>query len=77
MDQTTSQADYHMAGMGFGAFFWVLIWIAIIALISIVLMRWLQKEDTSESAKDIAKSRYAKGEISKKEFDQIMKDLRT
>jgi putative membrane protein len=67
--------------MGFGGWI-ILMWLVIIGLIVwgiIALTRRVgsksgpgEKEDPLE----IAKKRYAKGEISKKEFEQIKKDLK-
>jgi putative membrane protein len=62
---------------GFGWFWMVLFWGLVIGLIVWLVVR-LSKRDGSESksnALDIAKERYAKGEISKEEFEQIKKDL--
>jgi putative membrane protein len=67
---------------GFGAwwmmFFWILVIIGIVFLI-----KWLVEQgrtdrktsQTEESALDIIRKRYAKGEIDKEEFEQKKKDL--
>ena len=59
----------------------ILIWILII-VIGILLARRLwrgsshnQVTTVSKTAIDILKERYAKGEISKEEFEQIKKDI--
>jgi putative membrane protein len=74
-------------GMGYGGgWLWtilmVIFWIAVIVGI-VLLIRWLilstrtatpnQRQD--ESAIDILKKRYARGEIDKEEFEQRKKDL--
>ena len=62
---------------GFGWFWVVLFWGLIIGLIAWLAVR-LSKRDGSDlksNALNIAKERYAKGEISKEEFEQIKKAL--
>ncbi len=64
-------------GMGwFGGIFMVLFWIVVIVGI-VFLIRWLAQSTRggAESALEILKRRYAKGEINKKEFEQKKKDL--
>ncbi len=74
-------------GMGYGGgWLWtilmVVFWIAVIVGI-VLLIRWLilsTKTTTThqrqeESALDILKKRYARGEIDKEEFEQRKKDL--
>lgn len=65
-------------GMGFFGIFWMaILWIGIIWFI-IWLVKQLSQQDikTSEkSATEILKERYAKGEITKKEYDQMKKDM--
>jgi putative membrane protein len=66
-----------MGNIWFGWVFWVLIIALIIALI------WTNTRkrnkyipfDGKETAMDILKKRYAKGEITKDQFDQMKKDL--
>jgi putative membrane protein len=64
-------------GMGFGwlfmIVFWVLVIIGIVYLIQAVA-RGSKKED-KETPIDILKKRYAKGEITKDEYDRIKEDL--
>ncbi len=56
-------------------------WIILVLLVTgvIVFIVWLVKRTGSgrprKDALDIARERYAKGEISKEEFEQIKKDL--
>ncbi len=61
----------------FGGVPMILLWIGIIVLIVWVVMKIAKSSGTESksNAFDIAKERYAKGEISKEEFDQIKKDL--
>ena len=63
--------------MGFGGILFILFWGAVITLIIWGIRRTTGRDNTSEKNNplDIAKERYAKGEISKEEFDKIRKDL--
>jgi len=65
--------------MIFGGGFFFLFWVAIIAL---VIWAWTKLAGESRGQPsprrdplDIAKERYARGEISKEEFEQLKKDL--
>ena len=67
------------AGWGFWGIFMVLFWGGLIALIIWGVMRLSKKDngnETKSNALDIARERYAKGEISKEEFEQIKQDLK-
>jgi len=72
---------YMHEGMGwwmvFGGAWVVIFWGGLIALIVWGISR-LSRRNDSPSKRDplnIAKERYAKGEISKEEFEQLKKDL--
>ena len=57
----------------------VLIWGGLVALVIwgvIKLSKRDGEKETKSNALDIAKERYAKGEIAKEEFEQIKKDLK-
>jgi len=58
-----------------------LFWLAILAFVTIIAVRTLKHgNDTSTNAKtdplDIVRERYAKGEITKEQFEQLKKDLK-
>ena len=69
--------DMFMGNIWFGWFFWILI----IGLIFVLI--WTNTRERNkyipfngkETALDILKKRYAKGEITKEQFDQMKKDL--
>lgn len=67
-------------GMGFGfgwiamIIFWALLILGIVYLVKMIAGS-SKKEGKEETAIDILKMRYAKGEISKEEFEKIKDDL--
>lgn len=65
-------------GMGFGwllmLIFWALVIIGIIYLIKFIAAS-SKKEEKGETALEILKKRYAKGEISKEEFEEKKKGI--
>jgi putative membrane protein len=64
--------------MGFGWLFWVIvIFLVIWAINNANRRRWYHQGPflPQETAMDILKKRYAKGEISKEDFDRMKKDL--
>jgi putative membrane protein len=66
-----------MPMMGTGLLFMVLFWVFVIAGVG-YLVRWLMGQGIAgrpESSLDILKKRYARGDISKQEFDAMKQDL--
>lgn len=68
---------FGLGWMLMGSVFMILFWAAVILLII-----WLYRQITgtrsvaeTESAREILKKRYAKGEITKEEFERMKKDL--
>jgi putative membrane protein len=67
---------------GFGWWWMMIFWIAVIVGL-VFLVKWLVEQGRAdrkisppeESALDILKKRYAKGEINKEEFEQKKRDL--
>ncbi len=65
-------------GMGLSMFFGLIIWGAIIALIVWAVIRLTRQGGGAGGGKnplDIARERYARGEITREQFEQIKKDL--
>ena len=61
-------------GIGMG-FLWLLFFCAVLFLTYRLVRGHDGRSSTGKTPLDIAKDRYARGEISKKEFDQLKKDL--
>ncbi|MBU2493293.1 MAG: SHOCT domain-containing protein [Bacteroidetes bacterium] len=68
---------FFMGGMWFGWIFWIVI----IGLIAYLIIRLTNQKNNNQSIQsnenplDILKKRYARGEISKEEFDKIKSDI--
>lgn len=67
--------DWHGWGMGGGWLFMLLFWGAVIALIVFLVRRSGGSGTESGSAIGILKKRYARGEITKDEYENMKKDL--
>ena len=75
--------DYHWGkwhGFGLlGGGFMILLWVILVASIVFLLVKVINKDGfsglTSESPLDILKKRYARGEISKEELENMKKEL--
>ncbi|OGO00474.1 MAG: hypothetical protein A2Y58_00160 [Chloroflexi bacterium RBG_13_51_52] len=61
--------------MVFGGIWMVVFWGGLIALVVWGIKKLSGQNSGKQSPIDIAKERYAKGEISKEEFERIKKDL--
>ncbi|UCC13154.1 MAG: SHOCT domain-containing protein [candidate division WOR-3 bacterium] len=70
----------HMMGWGYGyggmfMFFIILLVLVGIVIYFIVNSKKLKQDYGEEDALDVLKKRYAKGEISRKEYESMKKDL--
>ncbi len=68
-----------MPMMAFGMLFMALFWVALIVG-GVLLVKWLMGQggaSREDSALDILKKRYARGEINKQEFEERKRDLLT
>jgi len=68
---------YYGWGIGLGWFFMIMLWVLVILGV-VYFFRALmgtEKKGSEETALDILKKRYAKGEISREEFERIREDL--
>ena len=66
-----------MPMLGFGMLFMALFWVALIVGV-VLVVRWLMGQGGApreDSALDILKKRYARGEINKQEFEERKRDL--
>ncbi|RJQ49254.1 MAG: SHOCT domain-containing protein [Gammaproteobacteria bacterium] len=63
-------------GPGFGGFFMILVWVLVIAGVA-ALIKWLASSSTQrgETPLEILKARYARGEISKEEYERMRREL--
>jgi len=66
----------HMMGYGYGGIMW-LIWVFVITAIVYLIVSQGKRSGgpQAESALDILKKRYARGEITREEFESIKKDI--
>lgn len=82
VDQFGRGWDHMMGYGGYGGMFMWLIWIVIAAVIIYFVFNLSKRNGKSidsenESPIEILKRRYAKGEITKDEFDRIKKEIET
>ena len=69
-------------GMGFGGgwifmiLFWVLVILGVVYLVKILLSGASAEGKRGESAQEVLKKRFAKGEMNKEEFEEAMEILR-
>ncbi len=71
--------DHMSYGCGFGGMFMWIFFVIIIALIAYFVIQTIRTKTTGqmpqETPMDILKRRYAKGEISKEDYDKMKKDI--
>ncbi len=63
-------------GHGFGGFAMMLFWIVIIVVGIWAVKSLATGKSENDSPEDILKKRYAKGEITRDEYDRMKRDLR-
>ena len=68
--------EWHDYGGGMMWIFWILIIVALLWFVAFATRRGGTPPPNEESALEILKERYAKGEIEREEFEQKQKDLK-
>jgi len=68
-------ASYDYSNYGYGSILWILLLAAVIFLIVWIIYRFGMKKTAYETPLNILKKRLAKGEITKKEFEGMKKEL--
>jgi putative membrane protein len=68
--------DYGLGGGIMMLLVWLAILVLLVAAITYVIRTAGPGKNERTSALDIAKERYAKGEITKQEYEQLKKDLK-
>ncbi len=68
-------ASYAYSNYGYWNILWILLFVAVIFLIVWIVYRFGIKKTASEIPLNILKKRFAKGEITKKEFDDMKKEI--
>ncbi len=61
---------------GFGGIFMILFWILLIVIVIFLVKKGLSDSGGRETPEEILKKRYARGEISKDEYDRMKKDIK-
>ena len=69
-------AGYDYSNYGYWNIFWILLLAAVIFLVVWIIHRFGIKKTASETPLNISRKRFAKGEITKKEFEDMKKELR-
>jgi len=64
-------------GMGFGFIFMILFWVAVVWIVVSLInsAQFTQSGKKDEDALTILKKRYASGEITKKQYEEMKKEL--
>jgi putative membrane protein len=79
MGQSGPYGGGHMMDFGFGGIFMWLIFLALAGFIVYIVMQSRKSGDSrwqpNETPLDILKKRYAKGDITKEEFESLKKDI--
>src|SRR3989344_5940662 len=68
-------ANYDYSNYGYWNIFWILFFVAVIFLIVWIIHRFGIKNTALETPLDILRKRFAKGEITKKEFENMKKEM--
>jgi putative membrane protein len=68
----------HMSWWSYGGVFMWLIFLVLIGFVVYFVLRgdkWIKRGSSEEAPLDILKKRYARGEITKQEYEEMKKDL--
>ena len=68
-------ASYDYSNYGYWNIFWMLLFVAVIFLIVWIIHRFGMKKTASEIPLNILRKRFAQGEITKKEFENMKNEL--
>ena len=68
-------ASYEYSNYGYWNMFWILLFATVIFLIVWIIYKFGIKNTSSETPLNILRKRFAKGEITKKEFENMKKEM--
>ncbi len=75
MNMIGNMGSFGWFGMGFGFIFMILFWGLIIWLVIWVINKYTKQAGKTESAIEILKKRFAKGEITKKQYEEMKREI--